>query len=618
MKSTIKLVLTTAVLSWSIGLRAQVPQMISYQGHVNVSGVAFTGTGQFKFALVDGTGATSYWSNDGTSSGGGQPTAAFSLPVANGLFSVMLGDTNLAGMSAAIPASVFNNAEVRLRLWFNDGTHGFQLLSPDQRIGSVGYAMQSASAANLSGTLAASQLSGTVSLTQLPAEVLTNSQAGVTLSGNFNGTFSGDGSGVTNLNGSAVQNGSIGSAQLTAGAAAANLQAGGQSAVPSGGMVLSSNVTDSNLINAGYIKLSTVQMSGPEYWTQGATSALSARSLHTAVWTGSAMIVWGGTGYSGNLNDGGVYNPAANSWTAVTTNGAPSARGGHTAVWTGSAMIVWGGSENGVPLNDGGVYNPAADSWTAVTTNGAPSARYGHTAVWTGSAMVVWGGYNGSAFFNGGHVYNPAADSWTAVTTSGAPLARSDHTAVWTGSAMVVWGGGNNSLDFNDGGVYHPAADSWTAVTTSGAPSAREGHTAVWTGSTMIVWGGYNAANTLDFNDGGVYDPAAKSWTAVTTGGAPSARAGHTAVWTGSAMIVWGGANYSGAALDGGGVYYPTANNWTATTPGGAPPAREYHTAVWTGSTLIVWGGNNGTSLLNDTFIYTPAGTQTLYVYQRR
>ena len=34
--------------------------------------------------------------------------------------------------------------------------------------------------------------------------------------------------------------------------------------------------------------------------------------------------------------------------------------------------------------------------------------------------------------------------------------------------------------------------DTWTATSTTNAPSARPGHTAVWTGSEMIVWGGYN------------------------------------------------------------------------------------------------------------------------------
>ena len=86
---------------------------------------------------------------------------------------------------------------------------------------------------------------------------------------------------------------------------------------------------------------------------------LPRRERHTAVWTGSEMIVWGGLA-GGYLNAGGRYNPASNSWTAVSTTGAPAARSSHTAVWTGSEMIVWGGSDTSVGhLNDGGRYDPS-------------------------------------------------------------------------------------------------------------------------------------------------------------------------------------------------------------------------------------------------------------------
>ena len=44
---------------------AQVPQLINYQGRVTVSGAGFTGTGQFKFALLNGPLGTTLWSNDG-------------------------------------------------------------------------------------------------------------------------------------------------------------------------------------------------------------------------------------------------------------------------------------------------------------------------------------------------------------------------------------------------------------------------------------------------------------------------------------------------------------------------------------------------------------------------
>ena len=58
------------------------------------------------------------------------------------------------------------------------------------------------------------------------------------------------------------------------------------------------------------------------------------------------MIVWGGEFNGGYLNTGGRYNPGTDSWMATSTTNAPAGRYGHTAVWTGSEMIVWGGYPN--------------------------------------------------------------------------------------------------------------------------------------------------------------------------------------------------------------------------------------------------------------------------------
>ena len=79
------------------------------------------------------------------------------------------------------------------------------------------------------------------------------------------------------------------------------------------------------------------------------------------------------------------------TWTATSITNAPAARVDHTAVWTGSEMIVWGGYCRNY-LNTGGRYNPSTDNWTATSTINAPAARAEHTAVWTGSEMIVWGG----------------------------------------------------------------------------------------------------------------------------------------------------------------------------------------------------------------------------------
>jgi formylglycine-generating enzyme required for sulfatase activity len=239
-------------------LNAQVPQMISYQGRVAVGDpqVNFDGTGEFRFALVNGganlneqaTGTSvrtggfitsvtltnggsgyasapavsfsggggagaeaittisgdtvtsivvtnagsgytsapiatitsppdtltfaSYWSNDGTSTDGSEPTGAVSLPVTKGLYSVLLG----ANMTP-IPNTVFANADVHLRVWFDDGTNGSQLLTPDQRIAAVGYAMVASSLQPgvdiIAGTVTAASFIGDGSgLTNIPASAI--------------------------------------------------------------------------------------------------------------------------------------------------------------------------------------------------------------------------------------------------------------------------------------------------------------------------------------------------------------------------------------------------------------------------------------------------------------
>jgi len=323
----------------------------------------------------------------------------------------------------------------------------------------------------------------------------------------------------------------------------------------------------------------------PDTWTAtSTTNAPAARTHHTAVWTGSEMIVWGGNLVP--LNTGGRYNPTTDSWAATSTTNAPDARYAHTAVWTGTEMIIWGGIFGFPPPNTGGRYNPSTDTWIATSTTNAPEGRFGHTAVWTGNEMIVWGGSNGSELNSGGR-YNPSTNSWTATSNSNAPTARTVHTAVWTSGEMIVWGGYDGVNPLNTGGKYNPSSNTWTATSTANAPTLRSGHTAVWTDNEMIIWGGND--NTQDLNTGGRYNPGSDSWTATNISNAPTARELHTAVWTNSEMIVWGGIGVS--YFNTGGRYDPDSDSWTATSTTDAPTARVFHTAVWSGSEMIIWGG---------------------------
>jgi hypothetical protein len=86
------------------------------------------------------------------------------------------------------------------------------------------------------------------------------------------------------------------------------------------------------------------------------------------------MIVWGG--YDDNLlgiNSGGRYDPRTDTWRPTTVTGAPPGRDLHTAVWTGNEMIVWGGWLL-FPTATGGRYC-AAVSLPAVQLTGVVSRK---------------------------------------------------------------------------------------------------------------------------------------------------------------------------------------------------------------------------------------------------
>jgi N-acetylneuraminic acid mutarotase len=283
-------------------------------------------------------------------------------------------------------------------------------------------------------------------------------------------------------------------------------------------------------------------------------NAPAARFDHSAVWTGKEMLVWGGytdshARYGGGhapgfLNSGGRYDPATDTWRPISRQGAPSPRCWNSAVWTGTEMIIWGGSNESHAFNGGARYDPLTDTWKPMNEDCPLLPRGLHLAVWAansnnrgcpGGEMLVWGGAsrdprNEADYFQDGARYNPGSDSWTPISSLGAPRGRLIAKAVWTGSEMVFWGGVNDAQDggaklegrypgtgkqadspaprasrgndsgrfVGSGGRYNPATDSWTQMSSDGAPTPRLVTGVVWTGTGLLLSGGYNGTHLND------------------------------------------------------------------------------------------------------------------------
>ena len=363
-----------------------------------------------------------------------------------------------------------------------------------------------------------------------------------------------------------------------------------------------------NTMGSDYVwNFTTVAPTGS--WQPIAMAPL-ARIYHTSIWTGREMIVWGGAPeyvqLYGYLNWGSRYDPVSDTWLETSTVGAPMGRVGHVAVWTGSEMIVWGGTVGaGQPsyLNDtGGRYDPITNTWRSMATLGTPYIYPSH-AVWTGDEMIVVGP---SGDLVVGARYDPASDVWQRISTIAAHPSRGPYSFVWTGDEIIVWGGrGAKNVPLGTGARYDPHTNTWTPVSTEGAPSARFSHSAVWTGSEMIVWGGEDADGKL-LTTGGKYNPLTDTWQPLTTRCAPVARKGYVAAWAGSRMVIWGGFDGAYKYFDSGGAYDPTTDSWTATSIINAPEGRVGAAAIWTGDKMIVWGGADSQHYLGNGGSYSP------------
>ena len=398
---------------------------------------------------------------------------------------------------------------------------------------------------------------------------------------------------------------------------------------------------------AGYSTLVTGGRYNPaaNTWTPIA-DAPDGRVPTAASWSGSHLYAWGGTDYFSScaggcrilerLSDTGLqYHPGSNTWVALPAAGMPTGLRGNSAVWTGTEFVVWGGerfTNSGVaswlePQSGGARFNPATSLWTPLSASGL-IGRVEHAAVWAGSQMIVWGGndsFGNAEKADGARRVHAAAlqrhlparqrlDQHVGIRRA---LRAQRAYAVWTGTEMIVWGGfgGFGGTPFNSGARFHVSSNRRFPVSLENAPRARTQHTAIWTGTEMIVWGGFDFTNIFApafLATGASYDPVTDRWTPLPSPVFVPGRSGHTAVWTGDEMIVWGGYSTPGGFAppvtyyNQGLAWHPASHLWRALPVSGLS-ARRFPTAVWTGSEMILWGGNGASGVTNSGARYRPA-----------
>jgi hypothetical protein len=263
-------------------------------------------------------------------------------------------------------------------------------------------------------------------------------------------------------------------------------------------------------------------------WARVAGDGALPRSSHGTAIVGDQLVVWGGwaNGLGESLGDGAVFDFVTAQSTPTSAEGAPSPRYEPVVVAAGDRVIVWGGATipaGGKPemLSDGAIYDPAKDSWQAMSETDAPAGRAKAVAVWTGTRLIVTGGHVLDPMMPGGYgpdmaeggIFDPDANAWIPLAKSpsalpGQPPAGPHSRILITENHEVVF------LDEPLTAIQILDADenAWRTVPLDDTLKDRLSYWAFWSGCELVVWGGKRVTDSYDCADAPPDQPVCDPW----------------------------------------------------------------------------------------------------------
>lgn len=305
-------------------------------------------------------------------------------------------------------------------------------------------------------------------------------------------------------------------------------------------------------------------------WRPLPTAPLAARGGHAMVWTGDEVIVWGGFDWNGRpLTDGAAFDPETGVWRMLPESGAYNAS--VSAAWTGRHMVTVSATETYRFDPSGQVWHrapalpiPRGHRLTDVLSTGSSVAAVTEPRVRDGSAAVF--------------VLGSAADRWRRLPDPPLPVS-SGHVVLADDEQMHILGRpvqGAKTASV----TLRISRDNPRWMPTEAPPGLENRLLRKLVGAArdgIVLWGAsgdgrdnYAAARDDD------------GWRRLDPGPLPTTWAADS-IWMGDRLLVWDRLANRGMTLD------PTRNQWT---PLSRPPVAAHlpRPAVWTGSALFVWG----------------------------
>jgi len=461
-----------AMASFHNGLLAQ-GTAFTYQGQLKSGGSPANGNYDFTFALF----------NTNHTSGGqvGGTLTNLDVGVTNGLF-----------LTALDFGDVFTGSATWLAIGVrSNGGSSFTALNPLQEITPTPYAMYAPNAGSAASahSVAATNITGALALAQLPGAVVTSNDSGnVTLKG----AFTGDGSGLTGVNATAL--GGLSSAVFwkTNGNAGAN---------PTNGAFL--GTTDNNPLE--------LHVNGIRGWRIEPTPNDANHSNFVSVVGGSPVNFVSSNVFGATIGGGGAADYFGNAFTnSVTANfGTVGGGAGNAAAGVEATVGGGGGNNAGGPGSTvaGGSGNYAGGQSAATVGGGSGNIADGvhGSTVAGGQNNSVSGGYDGTV---GGGYSNTVSAGYATIpggyqnVASGGNSFAAGNQAQATNQGAFVWADSQNApfASTNNDSFNVRAQGGINFVTGSGSVSFNGQAVATVTppGMALIPAGTFTMGDSLD------------------------------------------------------------------------------------------------------------------------
>ena len=317
-----------------------------------------------------------------------------------------------------------------------------------------------------------------------------------------------------------------------------------------------------------------------------------AARVHSTVWDGTLIVIFGGSSDKQFLNDTCVLHLENGLWSRPVVGVGPSPRAFHCCAALGTDVYYFGGRTGGRRHSDAWKLDTNTWEWTQLRfENGVkPDVREKADCIaLDDNRILLFGGYDGIRWLNEVYILHVEELEWTMLKLSGPlPPPRSGHKLVMIQHRMLLFGGETAGGQYLSDlwalkGLFGEESPRWVRMQLAGAqPSGRTGHSFTSVGTKLIGFGGQGdegwlAKKEVYHRDVCVIDRETVRWIKppeFTTGPQPSERALHSVtMMDATRLLMLGG--WNGKTTNGEGwILELTGDSFPPEAPDAAPRAR--------------------------------------------